>query len=355
LAGLVAKDRMTKEQVEKLSSMKFKIFDFAVDGDMPAMIESLGVKVESVKPNDIHLHVVTQKLFPNQILIINALYQPQSKEIFQAIANFVYDGGRLLIFNTASHLVSAMFPGRIQPVIPTTLVTARINFLGPEIELFSSWTQSELVDLEYYRYPIEVTDAREVKVLAEVKGRNTEPVTIQFDHGVGGVYLFVSRLFLHEKKKNELETIDPVERKKLKEEQKLKGEVKEETKQEETEKEKDKKSNPYQARRKRAVPPKKKQRGPGEIPPDFDSYLNGMGASGDTFVAWRCAVGVGFHDAYNMAKRVLPCIEMLGKLLLKNQVVLEDLFRQSDDSKPPELEEIPASTTLQEQPVEEQS
>jgi len=345
LAGLVARDRLTREQQDKLSSMKLKVFDFAVDGDMPAMLESTGVKVEAVKPTDVHLHVINQKLLPNQIVIINALYQPQPKDIFQAITNFVYEGGRLLIFNTASHLVSAMFPGRIAPVSPSTLISARVNFLGPEIELFSSWTPNELVDLEYYRYPIEIMDSREVKVLAEVKGRNMEPVSVQFDHGNGSVYLFVSRLFLHERKKNELVPADPSQ-KQPKEEVIPKEEIKQED-------ENEKKQNPFQQRRKKVPPPKKKQKSGSETPSDFDSYLNGMGASSDTFVAWRCAVSTGFVDAYNMAKRVLPSIEMLAKLLLKQQAIIEDMF-----VKPGEEERHDTSTLsarkIEEQPMEEQ-
>jgi len=60
-----------------------------------------------------------------------------------------------------------------------------------------------------------------------------------------------------------------------------------------------------------------------------------MGSSSDTMMAWKCAVNVGFIDAYNMAKRVLPCIEMLGKLLLKQHSIIEDMFVKpgEDESK----------------------
>src|SRR5689334_2983127 len=49
LAGLLVRDRLEKEDpknVETLSEMKIKIFDFGLDQDMPTLIENLGAKVE---------------------------------------------------------------------------------------------------------------------------------------------------------------------------------------------------------------------------------------------------------------------------------------------------------------------
>jgi len=250
------------------------------------------------------------------------LYQPQSKDIFQAIANFVYDGGRLLIFNSASHVISGMFPGRIAPVVPSTVISGRVNFIGSEAETFSSWSSNAIVDLESYRYPIEVSDTREVKVLAEVKGRVAEPVVVQFDHGSGGVYVFVSRMFLHERDKFEIIT------------KPKKKNNKEEMLEDANQKEEQKKANQFQQKRKRSVPPpQKKQKQASNIPEDFESYMNECGASNDTIIAWKCALNVGYIDGYSMAKRVLPCLIMMGKLLLKQQAILDDMFVKPNDKQ----------------------
>jgi len=363
LAGLLARDRMTKEQVDKLANLKFKVFDFSVDADLVGWLEAIGVKLEVIKPQEVSLYIAHQPIQTNQIIILNGLIQP-SKDLMQVLTNFVNDGGRLLIFNCASNVIAAMFPGKITPLPPSTLLCAKVHFPGPEIDLFSSFTQNEMVDVEYSRYPIEVPDRNEVKVLAELKGRQLEPVVSQWDYGAVSVYLFVSRLFLHEKTRelvsqdlsHKIKVEDAKNEKDAKKDEKSGNdsneiketnsentkidqvkEIKEEPKNDveqmnvDGKEKKEKKVQSYQQRRKRPPPPKKQKKGPAQLPPDFDSYLNTMGASNDTVVAWKCAIQVGYIEAYVLAKRVIPSIEMMAKLLLKQQAFVDHMFSGSNE------------------------
>jgi len=308
-------------------TLRFKVFDFGpLEGDVGSMIEALGIKAEVLKPTEIHVHTMSQRIPPNQVLVINQLYHPQPKEVFQAIAQFVFEGGRLFIFNSASHLISAIFPGKIGPSPPSTLTTGRVRFPGPDKDLFTSWPQDAEVDVEYNRYPFSVIDREGVKVLAEVKGRHIEPTVGHFTHGNGGVWVFVSRMLLHERKKGDLVPRDASAKA---EEAKVKAEVPA------GEQESDEKKSGHQAfqTKKRKLPaapaPKK---GPPEIPPDFDTYLAEKGASHDTIIAWRCAVNVGWTEAYNMAKRALPPLEMLAKLIIREQATLDSMFPQEEQN-----------------------
>lgn len=64
-----------------------KLFDFAVDADLSALFEAIGMKVELVKPHEIPFHMTT-RLNPQQLVVINNLYHPQPKEVF-AVSNFI--------------------------------------------------------------------------------------------------------------------------------------------------------------------------------------------------------------------------------------------------------------------------
>jgi len=343
LAGMVAKDRLAKDQVERISNLKCKLFDFALEGDVAAMFEALGVKTEVVKPTEVPIHTINQRLIPTHFVVINGLIHPPQKEVLQAITQFVVEGGRLFFYNTAAHIIQSMFPGKIGPTPPSTLLSARVYFPGPEKELFASYHNGDLVDLEYTRYPISVLDKESVKVLAEVKGRNVEPTVAHFDHGDGTVFVFVSRMLLHKPRKYEFVPIDPNQKKEAKETATIPETMEEE-----------KPAGGKSKKRKQPLPPKKKK-GPPEMPADFDAYLSEKGASSDTLIAWRCAVNVGYEEAYNTAKRALPCLEMLGKLFVREAITLDTMFRPqlAYEQQPPAAETEHMDEEHQQEPVEQ--
>lgn len=314
LAGMIAKDRLPKEQVERIANLKCKLFDFALEGDVAAMFEALGVKTEVIKPTEVALHTVNQRLIPTQLVVINGITQPPPKEVLASIVQFVTEGGRLFFYNSAAHIVQSMFPGKIGPVPPSTLLSAKVYFPGPEKELFASYHNGDYVDLEYNRYPITVLEKANVRTLAEVHGRLVEPTVVHFDHGAGTVFVFVSRMLLHKPKKYEFLPADPNQKKDSKEP------VAETAPMEE-----DKAGG--KPKKKKAQPPPKKKRGPPEPPADFDSYLSEKGASSDTIAAFRCAVSVGYEEAYNSAKRSVPCLEMLARLFVREAHTLDSIFR----------------------------
>jgi hypothetical protein len=312
LAGMIAKDRLPKEQVDRISNLRCKLFDFALEGDVAAMFEALGVKTEVIKPTEVALHTVNQKLIPTHLVVINGISQPPPKEVLQAIVQFVTEGGRLFFYNSAAHIVQSLFPGKIGPVPPSTLLSAKVYFPGPEKELFASYHNGDYVDLEYNRYPITVLDKPSVRTLAEVHGRLVEPTVAHFDHGDGTVFVFVSRMLLHKPRKHEFLPADPNQKKEPKEP------IAETAPMEE--------DKVGVKKKKKSQPPPKKKRGPPEPPADFDSYLSEKGASSDTIIAFKCAVNVGYEEAYNSAKRSLPCLEMLAKLFVREAHALDSMF-----------------------------
>eukprot|EP01118_Nematostelium_gracile_P019621 TRINITY_DN915_c0_g1_i1.p1 TRINITY_DN915_c0_g1~~TRINITY_DN915_c0_g1_i1.p1 ORF type:complete len:463 (+),score=161.70 TRINITY_DN915_c0_g1_i1:77-1465(+) len=390
LAGLIVKDRMPKTQMEKISACKPKMFDFALDGELAAYFESVGVRLEIIKPQDVIVFLTNHKLPPNQIVILNGLLQP-AKELMTALSNFVSDGGRLLIFNTSSQVISSMFPGKIGTAPPSTLISSRIRLTGKESELFTSLKDMDEIDLEYQRHPIEITDKQEVTVLVEALGRKPEPLILQWNYGPGSVYLFLSKLFLHERKKLELITADGKKKDKKVE---IKSENQSQPKEDKQDVKMEEQSQPPQAqntqvtpsstdtmdieikkeegvnppeptnngneknakktqnfqhkKKKNPQPAKKQKKGPVELPEDFHSYLSSLNASEDTTIAWKCAINVGLIDGYHMAKRVLPSLEMIGKILAKEQEVVETMF------VPPPYEDQPDGSTSDQPQQQEQ-
>jgi len=338
LAGMITKDRLPKDQVERVSKLQCKLFDFALEGDVAAMFESLGVKTEVVKPTEVGNHTINQRLNPAHFVVINGLIHPPQKEVLQAITQFVYEGGRLFFYNTAAHIIQSMFPGKIGPTPPSTLLSARVYFPGPERELFASYHNGDMVDLEYNRYPITIIDKEAVSLLAEVRGRNVEPTVAHFNHGNGTVFVFVSRMLLHKPRKHEHTPIDPNQKKET-------TEPMDEVKQEE-------KPLTVKMKKKKQLPPPKK-RGPPSFPADFDSFLSEKGASEDTLIAFRCAINVGYEEAYHSAKRSLPSLEMLGKLFVREAANLDGLFGPEHELLEQEQPRQESPTEPMEQPVEQ--
>jgi len=170
---------------------------------MPAFCESLGPKIEVIK-QDAFYHLMTQKLDPNQMIVISGLFTPQLKEVLQTIQTFVNEGGRLIILNSASHVIASLFPGKIQTAPPSTTIQARAKFVA-EKDLFSGYTYGDDLLLEYYRYPIDIIDKQNVKVLAQVQGQTVEPLLVKFNQGNGSVVHFISRMFTTEKKVTDID------------------------------------------------------------------------------------------------------------------------------------------------------
>jgi len=198
LAGHIVKDRLKQDNLQKIKDMKVKFLDFANDGDLASLLESLGLKLDVVRGADIPFNLMNNKLEPNQIVIINSLYVGQPKEVFQNIFNYVNDGGRLMIFNSSPQLVSAIFPGKIHPAPHSICVSAKLKITGDK-ELFSAYGPVEDVALEYGRYPIDIIDKKGVEVLAKIQAHMVEPLLVRFTHGNGAVFFFISKIFTKER------------------------------------------------------------------------------------------------------------------------------------------------------------
>jgi len=340
----VVRDRLKKEDVESIKGTPVKLFDFAVDADLSALFEAIGMKVELVKPHEIPFHMTT-RLNPQQLVVINNLYHPQPKEVFAAWAQFVADGGKLLIFNSASHFVAAIFPGKVVPAPPSTAIDGKLRIASDSAtkSLFSGYTTGEEISLEYFRYPIQLADTKGVKVLAKVHNTITEPLLVQFDHGSGTCFLFVSKMYLKEDKLPViLDDTDPKQQhqQKLKEVKK-EGEVKEEKKEEVKEVQRD----GSQAKKRVLELPFGKKKRKVEIP-DWEEYLASKGASDDTRVAWKCAMNIGFVDAFLLAKRCIPFIELLTKLIIREKQAQQQYFASLP---PPQVETSQENSEQQQQ------
>lgn len=178
--------------------MKVKFFDFASDGDLASFFDALGLKVETIRGSEIAVHLMNNKLEPNQIVLINSLYVPQAREIGQNLYNYVNEGGRLIIFNSSPQIVGMIFPGKIQPAPHSTCVSAKLKITGDR-EHFTGYKGSEEINLEYGRYPVGIYDRKGVQVLAKIQAQTEEPLLLKFAQGSGMVYLYVSKLFTKEK------------------------------------------------------------------------------------------------------------------------------------------------------------
>ncbi len=87
-----------RDRLQNDKPMKIKYLDYSLDGDLALLLESLGYKLEIIKGHEITFFLTNNKLDPaGYMIIINSLYQGQPKEAFQNLAEFVSEGGRLLI------------------------------------------------------------------------------------------------------------------------------------------------------------------------------------------------------------------------------------------------------------------
>jgi len=171
LGSLLAKDRLSHESVEKLKQVKIKVFDYGLDGEIAALLETLTGKVELVKSPEVPLHLLQMKIPPKEyIIVVSGLSVPQPKEIYQALVTFVNDGGRLFWYNCATHILGGIFLGKIQPIPPSTTVRAKLKVLA-EKDLFTAFRSNEEINLEYHRYPIDILDTKNVVVLCKVQGQ----------------------------------------------------------------------------------------------------------------------------------------------------------------------------------------
>jgi len=209
LGGLLVKDRLYKEHGNPevvdsiLDSVRIKIFDYSFDGDVGVLFESLGMKVELVRPFESAYHIIQTRLHPSQVVIISGLFHPQPKEIFQGLFQFVLEGGRLIIVNSAAPVLSMLFPGKFHPMEPSTTVRAPL-IIGKERDIFSGYESNEQIDLEFYRPSLELLDKKEGKILAKVRSFREEPLFLKISIGNGVVYVMVSKMFTTEKKIDKL-------------------------------------------------------------------------------------------------------------------------------------------------------
>lgn len=117
-----------------------------------------------------------------------------------------------------------MFPGKVTAAPPSTTISSKLQILA-EKELFENAFQGgEYLELEFYRYPVEVVDKQAVKVIAQTHTRTVEPLLLTWEHGHGRVYMFVSKMFLRKKAKEE-EKYEAQKRKKQKEAEKKQQEA----------------------------------------------------------------------------------------------------------------------------------
>jgi hypothetical protein len=203
LAGLLVKDRIQQGK-DFLATFKIRFFDFGSDGDLASLFESIGMKVEVIKGPEIGPFLVNQKLEVDQLVIINGMYHGQPKEAFQNLASYVNEGGRLLVFNSAPHLVSMIFPGKIQPAPHSICVSAKLKISASDKDIFAAYGDSEDISLEYGRYPVGVADTKNVKVLSKINAQASEPLLLKWTQGSGIAYLWISRMFLKEKVFNQI-------------------------------------------------------------------------------------------------------------------------------------------------------
>jgi hypothetical protein len=264
LAGMLVQDRLKAGNVD-ISQIRVKLLDFGTDGDLASLFESIGLKPEIIKTQDIPYSILSNNLETNQIIAINSLYHGQPKEVFANLFQYVTEGGRLLIFNSAPHLVSAIFPGKVQPAPHSTCVSAKLKISVSEKEIFSGFSNSEQVILEYGRYPVEIVDKQNVKILAKINAQTIEPLLLKWIQGDGAVYLWVSRLFVKEKE-NEVN--------------------------------------------------------------EFGRFLEEKGACTETTIAWQCANNVSYRSAVSYALSTFPSMELIAKVFVKEYNAIEQLQAQ---------------------------
>jgi len=152
-----------------------------------------------------------------------------------------------------------MFPGKIQPAPHSVCVSAKLKLNSSEKDIFTGFGNPEEVSLEYGRYPVNVVDQKNVKILAKVNAQNLEPLLLKWPHGNGVAYLFVSRCIVKDK----------------------------------------------------------------QVPSNLQLFLEEKGASKETICAWQCALNVGYKNAIELAIGALGSVEMIGKILLKEYTAIE--------------------------------
>ncbi|PRP83405.1 hypothetical protein PROFUN_09433 [Planoprotostelium fungivorum] len=204
-AALLVKDRlatelkMTAEELNVyLAEVKIRIYDFAVDGELGNLLEAVGFKPEIVKPFQVSSYLIQAKQPNNQLVIISGLFQMQPREVFQALYNFVHEGGRLIFINSTSGVLPLCFGPKLTPGPPSTVVRAGLRIISDK-ELFSGYEPSEQIELEQVRESLEVKDKNEVKVLAKIHGSREEPLAVRMAVGDGQIYVFTSKLYTREK------------------------------------------------------------------------------------------------------------------------------------------------------------
>eukprot|EP01114_Cavostelium_apophysatum_P013491 TRINITY_DN327_c1_g4_i1.p1 TRINITY_DN327_c1_g4~~TRINITY_DN327_c1_g4_i1.p1 ORF type:complete len:335 (-),score=93.07 TRINITY_DN327_c1_g4_i1:31-1035(-) len=276
LGAQLVQDKIDAASLEVLRSIKLKVLDFSTDADVPAYLEAIVGKIEIVKPHEIPFHIVNHKLQPNQYTVaINGLHTPQTPEIMQALYIFAMEGGRIYIVNSAAHIVAGLFAGKIRPKAPSTVDSTRLKILA-EKELFSGYQNNELINLEYFRYPLEVVDKESVTTITKINaGSGPEPLFIKFEQGNGMVFIMVSKMLTA--------------------------------------------FNLFKPKAK-TIPHS-----------DLIEFLNARGASKTTIAAWEVALKVGYHSAVGVAVSALPSIEMMTKLFIRERAisqVLPDLVQQ---------------------------
>jgi len=196
------------------------------------------------------------------------MYQPPPKEAFQSFLQFVNDGGRLIVMNSASPILGFLLPGRIVPGRPSTTVNAAIR-VGKDKDLFSGYESFEMLDLEYYRQPIEVIDKKDAKVLAKIRSWRDEALMARLTLGAGVIYIMVSKMFTADKK---------IDNDKL------------------------------------------------------QKYLKDKGAGTQTLAAWECVQKVGYKEPLQLALQVYPSIEILGRLIVKEALQIQALRQQNEET-----------------------
>jgi hypothetical protein len=198
-AGLLVKDRLVQENpsipvTNILTGLKVKLIDFAMDGEMSNLLESVGIRAEIIKSYEVPTFLLQTKPDPNQIIILSGLYPPQPREILQALTTFIQEGGRLFLINCASPNAAAITLGKVIPGPPSTTVKAPVHITA-ERDVFTGFQNLMDIDLEACRLPIDVQDKKDTKILVKVLTSKEEPLFVKATLGLGTAYILTSKLW----------------------------------------------------------------------------------------------------------------------------------------------------------------
>lgn len=354
IASMLVKDRISEEKMKELSGARIKFFDYSLDGELAPFFESLGVKVDTVKPHEGTFMLMSTSLQANQIIVIHGLVIPQPKEVYNTLYKFVSEGGRLICIGCAPQILTNSFGKSFQSLPHSTTVKARMKVQSQQ-DLFSGYPNPADLSLELSRYPM-LNNDNSVETLTVVESNHgNEPLLVKFNEGSGVVYHLVSKLFSVEKSLEELakelihahgepsleELPTPVKEKKQTilayKEQEEKEKAKNAPEEEENsgnnseameEGELNNLTHKQQKKRRRQQQPKKKSKR--ELYHErekhfevFSKYLKDRGASNETIASWYCVSNIGYTDAFTLAVQALGSMELLAKILLIEHAIVK--------------------------------